>query len=169
MAVIQDVLKNMTLFVDGRGYAGQVKEITLPKLVTKTEELRAGGMDAPVKIEMGMDPMDLEFSLISVSGDILKSWGLAPGNTLPLTVRGSLVSEDATEKPVTISMRGHIDEVDLGTWKPGEAAELKAKVSLRSYKFEHNGELIHDVNPEEMRRVINGTDQLAQTRINLGL
>ena len=42
------VLKNMNLFVDGRGYAGRVDEIELPKLTLKTEEHRAGGMDVPV-------------------------------------------------------------------------------------------------------------------------
>ena len=36
------VLKNMNLFVDGRGYAGRVDEIQLPKLTLKTEEHRAG-------------------------------------------------------------------------------------------------------------------------------
>ena len=37
-------------FVDGRGYAGRVDEITLPKLTIKTEKHRAGGMDVPVEI-----------------------------------------------------------------------------------------------------------------------
>ena len=39
------VLKNMNLFVDGRGYAGRIDEIQLPKLTLKTEEHRAIGMD----------------------------------------------------------------------------------------------------------------------------
>ena len=45
------VLKNMNLFVDGRGYAGRIDEIQLPKLTLKTEEHRAGGMDLPVEID----------------------------------------------------------------------------------------------------------------------
>ena len=52
------VLKNMNLFVDGRGYAGRVDEIELPKLTLKTEEHRAGGMDVPVLIDLGMDKME---------------------------------------------------------------------------------------------------------------
>ena len=34
------ILKNFNLFVDGRGYAGRVDEITLPKLTIKTEEFQ---------------------------------------------------------------------------------------------------------------------------------
>ena len=34
------VLKNMNLFVDGRGYAGRIDEIQLPKLTLKTEEAK---------------------------------------------------------------------------------------------------------------------------------
>ena len=46
------ILKNFNLFVDGRGYAGRTEEVTPPKLTIKTEELRAGGMDAPISIDL---------------------------------------------------------------------------------------------------------------------
>ena len=57
------VLKNMNLFVDGRGYAGRVDEIKLPKLTLKTEEHRAGGMDIPVELELGMDKLEAELTI----------------------------------------------------------------------------------------------------------
>ena len=38
-------LKNFTLQVDGRGYAGRITELTLPTLSVTTEDFRAGGMD----------------------------------------------------------------------------------------------------------------------------
>ena len=38
--MLNDILKNMSLFVDGRGYAGNVDELNLPKLALKTEEFR---------------------------------------------------------------------------------------------------------------------------------
>ena len=53
--MLNDILKNMSLFVDGRGYAGNVDELNLPKLALKTEEFRGGGMDAPIEIDMGME------------------------------------------------------------------------------------------------------------------
>ena len=47
------VLRGFDVFVDGRGYAGKVEELELPKLSIKTEEFRAGGMDVPVELDMG--------------------------------------------------------------------------------------------------------------------
>ena len=57
------VLKNMNLFVDGRGYAGRIDEIQLPKLTLKTEEHRAGGMDLPVEIDLGMEKLEAELTI----------------------------------------------------------------------------------------------------------
>ena len=45
--MIPQILTNLNLYVDGRGFAGRVTEIQLPKLKRKTEEHRAGGMDGP--------------------------------------------------------------------------------------------------------------------------
>lgn len=53
--MLQKILKNFNAFVDGRGYAGRIDEISLPKLSIKTEEHRAGGMDIPVAIDRCYD------------------------------------------------------------------------------------------------------------------
>ena len=166
---IQDVLKNLTLFVDGRGYAGKVEEVELPKLTVKTEEFRAGGMDAPVEVELGMEKMETSFTLNSYSAETLKLFGLAPGNHKPLTIKGTLLSEDGSEKPIAINLRGMLREVDMGTWKPGEKGTLKMAMAVSYYKLTHDGQVIYEIDPVNMIRAINGTDQLAQTRTNLGL
>ena len=56
-------LKHFNLFVDGRGYAGKIEELTLPKVTIKAEEFRAGGMDAPMEIDLGMEKLEAEFTL----------------------------------------------------------------------------------------------------------
>ncbi len=76
--MLDDILKNMALFVDGRGYAGNVEELTLPKLTMKTEEFRGGGMDAPIEVEMGMEKLECEFTLTRFDKEALKLFGLAP-------------------------------------------------------------------------------------------
>jgi UDP-N-acetylmuramoyl-L-alanyl-D-glutamate--2,6-diaminopimelate ligase len=58
--MLPKILKNFNVFVDGRGYAGKIDEITLPKLTIKTEEYRAGGMDIPVSIDMGMEKLEAD-------------------------------------------------------------------------------------------------------------
>jgi len=167
--MIKDVLRNLNLFVDGRGYAGRVAEVELPKLTIKTSEYRAGGMDMPVEIDMGMEKLEATITLNSYDPDVLAAFGLAPGKHVPLTVRGALTDEDGTEKAVVVNFRGQIKEIDKGTWKPGEDATLKFSVALRYYKLEHDGRLIYEIDPENMIRVIDGVDQLAARRAALGL
>lgn len=167
--MLQNILKNMNLFIDGVGYAGNVEELTPPKLTMKTEEFRNGGMDAAVEVEMGMEKLEASFSLTKYDANVLKVMGLAPGNTKPLTFRGSVSSEDGTEKPVVIQLQGMLKEVDQGSWKPGDKTTLKGSVAVRYYKHTIDGEVIHEIDVPNMIRMVNGVDQLAATRQNIGI
>ena len=69
--MLPKILKNFNVYVDGRGYAGRVDELTLPKLTIKTDEYQWAGMSAPVEIDMGLEKleMDLTFSDHIIIGD----------------------------------------------------------------------------------------------------
>ncbi|EGG94657.1 phage major tail tube protein [gamma proteobacterium IMCC1989] len=165
-----DVLKNMNLSVDGKGYAGVIEEIVLPKLTVKTEEFRGGGMDTPVKLDMGMEALEISFTLKKFDKGLLTRFGLGNGKRVQLTVRGGLSSDgDGSEIPLTINLQGMITEMDFGTWKAGENAMVKATVSLRYYKLTLDGEELHEIDIANMIRKIDGFDYLAITRKNIGL
>ena len=167
--MIVNILKNVNMFVDGRGFAGQVMEVNLPKLTVKMEEHRDGGMDAPAEIDMGLEKLECDFSTSNIDAGLLRSWGLAPGSLVPITFRGALESEDGAVTPVAASVRGNVKEVDYGTWKPGEKVPLKCAMAVRYYKFEHGGELIHEIDVDNMVRIVNGVDRLAEQRAALGI
>lgn len=167
--MIADVLRNMNLFVDGRGYAGRIDELTLPKLTVKMEEHRAGGMDAPVELDMGMEKLEAEFSLSAFDLEVLRLWGITAGAQAAFTARGALQSEDGTVTALVVHMRGQIRELDHGTWKPGEKAMLKASLALRYYKLTHGQTVVTEIDVENMVRVVGGVDQLAAMRQALGI
>ena len=167
--MIVNILKNVNMFVDGQGYAGQVMEVNLPKLTVKMEEHRDGGMDAPAEIDMGLEKLECSWSTSSIDAGVLRQFGVAPGNLIPLTFRGALESEDGTVTPVTASVRGQVKEIDWGTWKTGEKVPLKGSMAVRYYKFEHDGEVVHEIDVDNMIRMINGTDRLAEQRAALGI
>ena len=167
--MIVNVLKNVNLFVDGRGYAGQVMEVNLPKLTVKMEEHRDGGMDAPAEIDMGLEKLECDFSTSNIDSELLRSWGLAPGQQVPVTFRGALESEDGTVTAVAAHVRGSVKEVDWGTWKPGDKVPLKCAMAVRFYKLEFDGELVHEIDVDNMKRVIDGTDRLEEQRAALGI
>ena len=167
--MIVNLLKNVKLLVDGRGYAGQVAEVNLPKLNIKMEEHRDGGMDAPAEVDMGMEKLEADFSTSNIDAELLRSWGLAPGNLVPLTVRGALESEDGTVSPVTCQLRGQVKGIDHGTWKTGEKVPLKVMMAVRYYKYQHDGEDLIEIDVDNMIRMVNGVDRLAEQRAALGI
>lgn len=165
----RDIRKNFNLFVDGRGYAGQADEFNAPKLTLQTEEFRAGGMDAPIDVTMGMEKLVCDFSLKSYDRNVLALFGIVEGSNVPVTVREALESYDGTTTAVAHTMRGKITEIDPGTSKPGELPPLKVTMTLSYYKMKHGETVVHEIDVENMVRVINGTDVLSDLRAALGI
>ena len=165
----RDIRKNMNCFVDGRGYAGQVDEINPPKLTLKTEEFRAGGMDAPVAVTMGMEKLDADFTLKAYDKNVLALFGVAEGNLVPFVFREALESFDGRITAVIHTMRGKITEIDPGSSKPGDLPTLKVMLSLTYYKLQHGDSTVMEIDIENMVRVIDGVDALEGQRNALGL
>lgn len=162
------ILKNFNLFVDGRGYAGRAEEVSPPKLTIKTEELRAGGMDAPAAIDMGMEKLEASFSLVEYDTAVLKQFGLVSGNSVAITLRAALV-DDETTTPMAISLRGMFTEIDMGKFKAGDKAVMQCNVACRYYKLEIDGKAAIEIDIDNMVRNIDGVDKLAEVRAALGI
>lgn len=166
---VRDVIKNLNLFVDGRGYAGQIDEYAPPDLTLLIEDYRGGGLDGPLPIEMGQEAMETSFSLISYPANVLKLWGVAQGETVPLTARGVLESFDGGTKPLVHEMRGLITSLQRGPWQPGQKPALNIQMRLSYYKEVIDGELIHEIDIPNMIRIVEGVDRLAAQRSALGI
>lgn len=162
------ILKNFNLFVDGRGYAGRVEELTPPKLAIKTEELRAGGMDAPAEIDMGMEKIESTFTLIEHDPELLKQFGVVSGTAVALTLRGALV-DDTTTTPMVIRLQGMFKEIDFGKFKAGDKPAMQCSVTCRYYALEIGNKKIIEIDIDNMTRVIDGVDQMAEVRAALGI
>lgn len=164
----RDVFKNYQLFIDGRGYAGQIEEFKPPELSTLTEEWRGGGMDGPVSLDMGMEALETTFSMISFDKDVLALWGLREGQEPALTVRAALESADGTVTPIAWFLRGKVSKNAPGALKPGEKVLLEFTVKPYYYRYEHGGAPLIEVDFPNMIRKINGVDQLAAIRKAIG-
>lgn len=169
MAAARNVRKNLNLFVDGRGQAGQIEEYNAPKLTLKTEEFQGGGMYAPLELTMGHEKLECDFSLISYDPDVLSLFGVTEGNQVQFTARQALESYDGTVTPVAHYMRGKIKEIDSGTSKPGEKASLKITMALSYYKEVHGARTVHEIDVENMVFIRDGADILAAIRNAIGI
>ncbi len=165
----ENKIKDMNLFVDGRGYAGNVDEFNPPKLELKIEDYRGGGMDTSIPIEMGMEPLETSFVLSGHFPEVLALWGLAAGDKTQLTAKGATESYYGGVSSVVINMRGVITSVEEGAWKPGESSPLTFTMKLDYYKREQDGVVLYEIDVPNMIRIINGKDQLAERRNAIGL
>ena len=168
--VAQATRKNFCLFLDGRGYAGECDDFTPPKLGVQTEDFRAGGMDAPIAIDMGMEKLTASFSLKSVTAESIKTWGVGPGVNFNCTVRCALENYTTNEtQEETFVMTGRINSIETESVKAGSIAGNNFTMDLIYYKYSIGGVDLVEIDVLNMKRVIGGSDRLASIRKAIGL
>ena len=165
---MREILKNFNLFVAAKGFAGVVVEYTPPVLGVKTEDFRAGGMDAPVAIDMGMEKLEASFTLINFDRDVLALYGFLPGLPTAVTVRGAIENDLGQVTPVIHAMLGKIRTIDMGTWKAGDVPSLKATLDLTQYVHTQGGLETIYIDVPNMIRKIGPVDKMAAVRTAIG-
>ena len=124
-------LKNFATFIDGVNYMGEMPEVTLPTLTRKMEEYRAGGMNGPIEMDMGLEKMEAELKTGGYMKDLMKQWGAAKHDAVLLRFTGSLQTDDSEAvEAVEVVMRGRLTERDPGSSKAGDMVEQTYKYSL---------------------------------------
>jgi uncharacterized protein len=166
--MIPKILKNFNLFIDGRGYVGKVEEVNPPKLSIKTEEFRAGGMDSPAMIDMGIEKLEGSYTLLEFDKNVLKQFGLIAGNVVSVTLRGALQDETSVS-PIVIKLRGMYTEIDMGKISAGEKGTLQCTIVCRYYSLEIDGEQLIEIDIDNMTRKIGGQDKMVDVRNALGI
>ncbi len=167
--MVPQTLYNMNAHIDGLSFNGEITSLTIPKLTLKTEEHRAGGMDAPVEMDQGMEKLEASFAGKGARPEIMKFYGLADQTAFNAVFRGSFKGQKGATTAVVATLRGMLKESDPGDWKAGEAGEFKYAVAVSYFKLEVGGRLMYEIDPINCVRVINGVDQLASVRRDLGL
>ncbi|MCK3655818.1 phage tail protein [Pasteurellaceae bacterium Macca] len=163
-------LKLFNVFLDGNHYQGQAVAITLPKLTSKVEAYRAGGMMGEVDVDLGLEKLELEHTYGGIMPEIFKQFGLANIDGAMVRFSGSYQRDDTGETDaVDIVMRGRHTEIDGGESKSGDDTEFKVKSSLTYYKLTINGADVVEIDMLNTVFKVDGQDRYAQHRKNIGL
>lgn len=165
----RDVLKNINLFFNGVGFAGNVEDYTPPEHVLKVEEFQAGGMYSPIELTMGMEKMETSGSIVAYDQGVLTSFTPVEGQNVQWTVRGHLESFDGTTSAVQHAMRGKLKKISRGTWEAGKKPSLKFDMAVSYFKETRDGTTILEIDVENMIFNVNGVDMLAAMKSNLGM
>ncbi|GAA03237.1 phage major tail tube protein [Photobacterium leiognathi] len=165
---MSNVRKKFGLYIGGRDKVGEVQEYTPPVLEVMTEDFRAGGMDMAIAMDMGMSPMSATWTMAE-DKDVLSLFGLTQGRPVAVFVRSALHDDETgTVVPALEELRGKLTKVDHGTKTSGSYTPTSFEMKLSYYRYEQAGAVIHEIDPKNMVRIINGVDQLAEFRSALG-
>lgn len=165
-------LKNLNLFNDGNSYLGVAKGVTLPKLARKMESYRGGGMNGPVKADLGMsdDGLQLEWTLGGLDLIAIRQFGATKADGVMLRFSGAYQQDDsAAVSAVEVVVRGRHEEIDFGESKPGEDTEHKITTTCSYYKLTVDGQVLVEIDLLNFIEVIDGADMLAEQRAALGI
>lgn len=163
-------LKNFNLFGDGESFVGLVPEITLPKLARKTEEYRAGGMPGPVQSAMGLEGLELQWTLGGFDRRLFSQWATTASAGVLLRFAGALQDDNTGGiSSLEIIVRGFHKESDFGSAKPGEKTEIKVTSALSYYKLSIDGTPLIEIDMVNMIEIVDGIDLAAPERLALGL
>lgn len=162
-------LKNFILFNDGAAYLGEVPEVTPPKLTRKTEDYRSGGMGGPVKLDQGMEAIELEWTAAGYLREVFAQFGTLKHDGVMLRFTGAAQAEDEEVMAIEIVARGRHTEIDFGKAKAGDNTEIKIKTALSYYKLSINGSPVIEIDLVNMVEIVDGNDRLAAIRAALGI
>lgn len=165
-------LKHMNLFNNGTSYVGVCGAVTLPKLARKMEAWRGGGMDGPVKVDLGHsdDGLQLEWTLGGVDLVVLRQFGAVKADGVMLRFAGSYQRDDTGEAvAVEVVVRGRHEELDMGEAKPGENTEHKVMTTCSYYKLSVDGNEEIEIDLLNFIYQVDGQDLLVEHRKNIGL
>jgi P2 family phage contractile tail tube protein len=163
-------LKNFNVFYNGDNYIGRCAEVELPKLTRKTEDLQSGGMNGPVKVDLGMEGLEINHTWAGFEAEIYRQFGIPTVDGVLLRFSGAYQRDDTAEvDAIDIVVRGRHTEIDPGTSKAGDDTELKVKSDLSYYKLTVNGEIVAEIDLVNFVEVIGGTDRLSEFRTAMGI
>lgn len=162
-------LRNYLLFNDGAAYIGEVFEVILPKLQRKMEEYQAGGMTGPIKLDFGMQGLELQWTAAGYIRDVFAQWGAGTHDAVQLRFAGALQGDDGLVGQLEVVVRGRHEEIDSGTAKAADKTELKIKTTLSYYQLRIDNMPVIEIDLVNMVEIVDGVDRLAEIRAALGI
>jgi len=158
-------IRNFNAFIDGVSYAGRAIEAKLPELKLQLASHRAGGMDAPVAVDMGMEALRAEVTLIEWPPELVKMFGTRQRMTLRPAAMGE---HDFSADAYVATIGGRWSVTNFGDLKPGSDAPLKLTLEADYYRLVKDGDELFEIDVEAGKRVIGGVDQLGGIRRAMG-
>lgn len=167
---LPSVLKNFNLFNDGTSYMGLAEEVKLPKLKRKMDDFRGGGMNGPVKVDLGQEGLEIEFTCAGTLQQAFEQYGTCKADGVMLRFAGAYQRDDTCAvQAVEVVVRGRHEEIDPGDAKGGDKGKITVKSTLSYYKLSIDGKETIEIDLLNFVEKVKGKDMLADQRKAIGL
>lgn len=167
---IPSKLKNFNLFGNGNSFMGIVAEATIPKFALKMEEWRGGGMIGPIMLDMGLEKLEMDFTLGGLTAVAFRDFGAIGYDTSLLRFAGAYQEDGSgAVQALEIICHGRYQEIDLGQAKAGSDTTHKYKLVCSYVKLTVDGTVWAEIDLVAGVYTIFGVDRYAQIRAALGL
>lgn len=166
------IFTNANVYIEGGSRIGQVEEFTSPTITQKTQEYNGLGLTAPMKIPVGVEPMEATLKFAGVYGDTLKLTS-DPFKKINYMLRGNIDGTDSTgrveQKLYKAELIASNLEVNTGAAKMGENPGIEVKLNVFYYRLEIDGEEVLKLDVDNHLYSVAGEDKLGAYKGNLGI
>lgn len=158
-------LKDMNMFGASTTFRGQCTAFTRPKLALKTETHRGAGMLGEVKLNMGLEALEVTHKYGGDIPELNREFGANDADASQLRFVGAYQNdENASLDTVEIVIRGRHEEIDAGDDEIGSKSGTTYKTACVYYKQTRNGVVEFEIDMLAGVFIVGGVDRWAQIR-----
>lgn len=172
MASVVDQIRAFNFYIEGVGYSGRVESVTPPTLATMIEEYKAGGMDMPIPLDVGMEMMEMQAVISGFQPDVVNKWGSAGVNDFKCEARGALEAADGSgRQPVIMKVSGRLTSIERSEWSATDNTPPMQTLTINPAYYSEiiDGTTVIEIDALNMKRITNGVDRLAEIREIIGV
>lgn len=164
-------LTNCNIYVNGVGFIGRAAEVEVPHPKQKLVDYKGLGMAGSLKLWAGVEALEAQIKWSSYDAAAI---GLAamPFKAQQFQVRGSLMQQGSNgvsaELPVIYLMTGAFHDGGKAAFKQHEMVETTSMINVTHTELYIAGAQVYLFDAFANIYVVNGVDQLAQFRSNIG-
>lgn len=166
-----NVIYNAGIYVDGNSQLGRASEFKLPEIEIEMDEHKGLGMVGTIALPMGVSALEGEITWNSFYPDVFVKV-YSPYQAVQLMVRANVqvhnASGLATEVPLVTTVQAVFSKNPLGSYKPKEKAEFSSTYKAHEIRQVLAGRETLYFNAFTNEYRVNGKDQLAKFRANIG-
>jgi len=164
-------ITNANIYLDGASLLGKAEEIKLPDISAIMQESKGLGMIGKIELPAGFDKMEGEIKWNSLYEDVAKLLG-NPFVARQLQCRSSVETYNALGRVQEVKLVTYLTvqfkKAPLGTYKQHENAEFQSAFTCTYIKQVLGGTEVVELDYMSNIFKVNGADQLATFRANIG-